>query len=106
VTFTPTAPGTQTGTLKITDSASNSPQIVNLSGNLTSTVITSPGPVASVIPTCLAFTGLVQSDCQQYGQQPAAPQTVTVANTGNGNLNITNVQITGTQASDFSFVKN
>jgi hypothetical protein len=59
-----------------------------------------------VTPTCLAFTGLIQGDCQQYGQQPAAPQNVTVTNTGTGVLNISNVTITGTQASDFSFVNN
>src|SRR5208337_5476183 len=82
VTFTPTAAGTQTGTLTITDSASNSPQTVNLAGNLTTTVVASPGPVATVSPTCLAFTGLTQGDCQQWGNQPAAPQTVTVTNTG------------------------
>ena len=106
VTFTPTAAGTQTGTLKITDSASNSPQTVNLTGNLTSTLITNPGPVASVSPTCLAFSGFTKGDCQQWGSQPAAPQTVTLSNTGNGVLNIASVQITGTQASDFSFVNN
>jgi hypothetical protein len=106
VTFTPTAAGTQTGTLKITDSASNSPQTVNLAGNLTSTVITSPGPVATVTPTCLAFTGLTQSDCQRWGGQPAAPQTVTLSNTGTGVLTIASVQITGAQASDFAMVNN
>jgi len=32
VTFTPTATGTFTGTLKITDNAENSPQTITLSG--------------------------------------------------------------------------
>ncbi len=36
VTFTPTAPGTRTGTLTITDSASTSPQTVSLSAPVTS----------------------------------------------------------------------
>jgi hypothetical protein len=106
VTFTPTAAGTQTGTLTITDSASNSPQTVNLSGNLTGTVVTIPGPVANVSPGCIAFSGFIQADCQQWGVQPATPQTVTLSNTGSGVLNIASVQITGTQASDFSFVNN
>jgi hypothetical protein len=79
---------------------------VGPAGNLTSTVITNPGPVASVSPTCLAFSGFTQGDCQQWGSQPAAPQTVTLSNTGNGVLNIASVQITGTQAYDFSFVNN
>lgn len=33
VTFTPTAPGAQTGTLTIADNAANSPQTIALAGN-------------------------------------------------------------------------
>ena len=106
VTFNPTLPGTQTGTLTITDSACNSPQKVNLAGNLTASTTTAPGPVATVSPTCLAFTGLTGSDCQQWNQQPSAPQVATLSNTGTGILNIASVQITGPQASEFSLTNN
>src|SRR5208283_3574798 len=96
------AAGTQTGTLTITDSACNSPQVVNLAGNLTVSTATAPGPIASLTPTCLNFTGLIQSDCQQWGQQQGAPQVATLTNIGTGILNIASIQLTGAQASDFA----
>jgi hypothetical protein len=102
VTFDPTAAGTQTGTLTITDSACNSPQVVNLAGNLTVSTATAPGPIASLTPTCINFTGLTQSDCWRLNQQPGAPQVATLTNTGTGILNIASIQLTGAQASDFS----
>jgi hypothetical protein len=106
VTFDPTSVGTQTGTLTITDSACNSPQTVNLAGNLTVSTVSAPGPIASLTPTCMNFTGLIQSDCQQWGQQPSAPQVATLTNIGTGILNIASVALTGPQAADFSIVKN
>src|SRR5271165_5957224 len=46
VTFTPTALGSQTGTLTISDSATNSPQTVPLTGNGVIPVTVSPGTLA------------------------------------------------------------
>jgi len=72
VTFTPTASGAQTGTLTITDNASNSPQTVTLSG-------TGLGPVVSLSATSLTFAA--QTVSTQSG-----PQTITLTNTGNAAL--------------------
>ncbi|HUI42437.1 MAG TPA: FG-GAP-like repeat-containing protein [Terriglobia bacterium] len=81
VTFTPTARGTQSGTLTLTDNASDSPQTVSLSG-------TGSGPAASLAPTTLAF-----------GDQPvgstSAPQTITLTNTGDQSLSITAITTSG-----------
>jgi hypothetical protein len=72
VTFSPTAAGTRTGTISITDTASNSPQIVNLSGTGTSTVVT-----VTASPASLTFTS------QAVGSTSAS-KPVTVKNTGTG----------------------
>jgi len=87
VTFTPSASGSRTASVSITDNASGSPQTVSLSG-------TGTAAVASLSPTSLAF-----------GNQPAdmtsSAQTVTLSNTGNAALSITSLALTGTNASDF-----
>jgi hypothetical protein len=72
VTFSPTADGTRTGALSVTDSASGSPQTVSLSG-------TGLVPVASVSPTSLTFGP------QDLGTT-SPPQIVTLTNTGDGPL--------------------
>ena len=66
MTYTPTAPGTVSGTLTINDNASGSPQTVNLSG-------TASG--ASVSPSSLTFSGVA------VGTTSAA-QPVTLTNAG------------------------
>ncbi|PYV13937.1 MAG: hypothetical protein DMG21_19745, partial [Acidobacteria bacterium] len=75
VTFTPTVSGIRTGTLTFTDSDASSPQTVALSGNGTA-------PAVSLSPASLNFGN-------QGATGPA--QTVTLTNTGNGNLNITSI---------------
>ncbi len=71
VTFTPTATGTRTGAISITDQASNSPQSVSLTGTGTS-----GGTVTiTVTPTSETFPA------QTVGTTSAA-KTVTVKNTG------------------------
>ena len=82
VLFTPTASGIRKATVVITDSAPGSPQIVNLTGN-TSTVTLSA--------SSLSFGS------QQVGV-PSAAQAVTVTNSGNAILNISNISASG----DFS----
>jgi hypothetical protein len=81
VSFQPTAVGYQTGTLTLTDNASNSPQTVNLNG-------TGLAPVVSLSTTSLSFTG-------QAISTPSAPQTVTLTNTGAGALTPLTITTTG-----------
>ena len=87
VTFTPTASGTRTGTLTINDDAYGSPQIVNLAG----TGSVPSAPIATLNPLSLVFPS------QPLGTS-SAPQSVTLTNTGNSTLNITNIQLTGDYA--------
>ncbi|HEY6292158.1 MAG TPA: FG-GAP-like repeat-containing protein, partial [Terriglobia bacterium] len=77
VTFTPTAAGSQTGTIAITDNASGSPQKITLTG-------TGNGPAASVSPTTVNFGS------QPVGSTSTA-QVVTLTNTGNQNLSVTKI---------------
>jgi hypothetical protein len=79
VTFNPTAPGTQTGTLTITDNAPGSPQTVTLTG-------TGVGPVVSLSPP-MTFSQLVGTT--------SSSQTVTLTNTGNASLTFTAISLTG-----------
>ncbi|HXM63383.1 MAG TPA: FG-GAP-like repeat-containing protein [Terriglobales bacterium] len=81
VTFTPTAGGSRTASLSITDSAPGSPQSVSLSG-------TGLGPVANLNPNQLTFAS------QTVGSTSAA-QAVTLTNTGSGPLNITSIAASG-----------
>jgi hypothetical protein len=86
VTFSPTATGTRTGTLSITDNATSppSPQTVALTGTATA-------PSVSVTPSTIAFP-------PQYVGTSGLPQSVTVMNNGNAPLSITGVT---TSATDF-----
>jgi sugar lactone lactonase YvrE len=80
VTFAPTAPGTQTGTITITDNAFGSPQTVSLGG-------TGVGPVVS-LPAPPTFPS------EPVGTTSPA-QTVTLTNTGNANLTFTAIGASG-----------
>jgi hypothetical protein len=88
VTFTPSASGSRTASLSITDNASGSPQTVGLCGTATPALV-------SLSPTSLAF-----------GNQPvdmtSTAQTVTLSNTSSAALSITSLALTGTNASDFA----
>jgi hypothetical protein len=81
VTFTPTAAGTRNGSILIQDDAAGSPHVINLSGDGTIAVV-------SLIPSSLSFSAT------PVGGSSGA-QTVTLANTGNAALSISNIQITG-----------
>jgi hypothetical protein len=85
VKFKPTASGTRTAALSISDNASGSPQKVSLSGL---------GTTAKLSPTSLSFgsTGLGTT---------SLPKTVTLTNVGKTALTITGIVISGTNASDF-----
>ena len=86
VSFKPTAKGTRTGTLTITDNAAGSPQTVSLTGT---------GTVVELSPSRLNFGS------QKVGTT-SPPQTVTVTNTGSTALNMTGVGITGTDFGEFA----
>lgn len=78
VTFTPTQPVAETATLTITDNASNSPQVVSLSG------IGAIRPIV-VFPIQLNFGGVT------VGQSTTLP--VTLANAGNAKLTIQQIAV-------------
>jgi hypothetical protein len=88
VRFTPSASGSRTASLSITDNASGSPQTVSLSG-------TGALALASLSPTSLAFGN------QSVGTTSTA-QTLTLSNTGNAALSITSLALAGSNASDFA----
>ncbi len=77
VTFTPTTTGTRTGSISITDQATNSPQMVKLTGTgKAPTVIVTPSPTSETFAA------------QAIGTTSAA-KTITVKNTGTGSTPIT-----------------
>jgi hypothetical protein len=82
VTFTPSAAGTRTATLTITDSASNSPQSVSLTG----TGIL--GPLVTLSPISISFPS-------QYVGTSGLPINVTLTNSGGQPLTISSVQAGG-----------
>ena len=90
VVFTPTAAGTRTGTLTLTDSASNSPQKVSLTGTGAGST-----PAFTVSPSSLTFAS------QNVGTSSAAQQ-VNVVNSTSAAVSITSIAATG----DFSQTNN
>src|SRR5439155_21922743 len=78
VKFTPTAGGARTGTVRVTDSASNSPQTTSLSGTGTT------APAVSLAPASPSFGN-------QLLNTTSAAQTVTLTNTGSASLTITSI---------------
>jgi hypothetical protein len=88
VTFTPSARGSRTASLSITDNASGSPQTVSLSG-------TGAAALVSLSSTSLAFG-------KQPVGTPSTARTLTLSNTGNTTLGITSLALAGTNASDFA----
>src|SRR5207249_1810839 len=87
VTFTPTAIGSRSATLTVTDNASNSPQTAGVSG------------------TGASLPGLSPSPVPDFGNQnvgtPSAAKAVTLSNPGSTALSITSIGFTGTNPGDF-----
>jgi hypothetical protein len=81
VTFTPTASGSRSGSLLIQDDASGSTHSITLQG-------IGFGPGVALTPANLAFSGV------SIGSS-SAPQAVTLTNTGNASLTISNFRISG-----------
>ncbi len=92
VTFTPTAAGTRTANVSITDNATGSPQTVSLTG----TGATAGGnPAVTLSPTSLTFAS-------QTVNTTSAAQSVTLTNSGSAALSLTSVAITGTNSTEFA----
>ena len=90
VTFTPSADGSRSASLKITDNAPGSPQSVALSGSGTTT----SAPVVSLSPTSLSFGN-------QQVNTTSAVRTVTLTYNGNAALTIHSIELSGSQSGDF-----
>ncbi len=95
VTFKPTASGTRTAAVTITDNAgnvANATQTVSLTG-------TGAGlPAAALSPASLTFT-------DQNVSTSSAAQTVTLSNSGTGPLTIASIALGGTNPGDYSITK-
>jgi len=85
VTFHPTAAGSRTGSVKITDNASGSPQAVSLAG---------VGTAVKLAPSSLNFAG------QKVGTTSAA-KVVTLTNVGSTTLTITGITLNGAHPADY-----
>src|SRR5208282_3469046 len=81
VTFTPSAMGARGGSLWINDDASDSPQLITLSG-------TAIAPAVTLSSTALTFAN------QVLGTTSPA-QTVTLGNTGNEDLSVSSIVASG-----------
>jgi len=88
VTFKPSATGTRTASVNVSDNASGSPQSVALSGTGTS-------PAVTLNPTSLTFAS-------QTVKTNSAAQSVTLTDSGTAPLTISSIGITGTNSGDFA----
>src|SRR6202011_3313358 len=87
VTFSPTTAGKKTGTVTITDSATNSPQTITLTGN-------GQLPV-TVTPLTLSF-GTVNVGTT------TASKTVSITNNQKASLSINSISFTGAHPGDYA----
>lgn len=92
VIFKPSAPGDRAASLLMTDDANFSPQSVTLKG-------VGSAPLIAFNPKPLTFVD------QAIGTV-SAPANLTITNTGNGELRITNMAFAGANAGDFAFAPN
>ncbi|MGH8271314.1 MAG: beta strand repeat-containing protein, partial [Gammaproteobacteria bacterium] len=91
VSFTPSAPGADNGTLAVTSNASSSPDTVALTG-------TGTAPAVSLNPAALDFGSLAVGTS-------SAVETLTVMNSGNAVLDFNGAaSVTGADAGDFAIV--
>ncbi len=88
VTFKPTATGTRSGSLVVSDNGVGGGQTATLSG-------TGTAPVVTLSPTSLTFANQLLNTTSQ-GQK------VTLTNTGNGALTVTSLSISGTNSTEFT----
>ena len=89
VVFTPAGQGSRIGTVTITDDASTTPHVVDLTGQGTV-------PQDALSASSLTFGN------QGVSTQSITPQSVTLQNIGSGTLYITSIAIDGVDPGDFS----
>lgn len=94
VTFKPTAAGTRTTTLDLSDSAMNSPQKVTIRGSATTVTAT-----VSLSATSFSFGTYVVGTT-------AGPESLSVTNSGTTTLSITSVTFSGGNSGDFTQTNN
>lgn len=94
VTFSPAAAGTRVATLTLTASGVATPVSIALTG--TSVNATTP-PIAKVTPTSLNFRNVTVG-------KTSSKRTVTLSNTGGGQLAVGAVGLSGANAADYSIV--
>jgi probable HAF family extracellular repeat protein len=90
VRFKPTASGTRTAALSVSDSAAGTPQTVSLTG---------VGTTAKLSPTSLNFGSITSGSV-------SAAKSVTLTNVGSSTLSISAVAITGTNTLEFNETSN
>lgn len=90
--FAPTVTGALTASVVLTDSDTNSPQSITLSG-------TGVQPLVSLSSASLAYGSTTLNT-------PSELQSVTLTNSGTSALAITSIAVTGTNASEFVFANN
>jgi len=95
ITFKPTAAGIRTGTIVITDSAPGSPRTITLSG----TGVAAAAPGVNLTPTSLTFAS------QALGSTSLA-QNINLTNSGEANLSITGITVTGANPGDYAQTNN
>ena len=95
ITFTPSATGTRSSTLAITDTASTTARNIALSG----IGISSAVPEVNLFPTSLTFA-------TQAEGTTSAPQNINLTNSGTANLTFSPVTITGNDPGDFKETNN
>jgi len=83
VTFTPTASGSRSGAVTVTDGAIGSPHLVGLTGTGVA-----PSAGVTLTPASLSFLSIPVGTS-------SAVQTITLANTGNAALSIGSIRVTG-----------
>jgi Abnormal spindle-like microcephaly-assoc'd, ASPM-SPD-2-Hydin/Protein of unknown function (DUF1573) len=88
VKFAPTAAGTDTGSISVVSNATGSPLAISLNGTAT----TAPSGQLTVSPSTVNFGSVVDGS--------NSSKTITLTNTGNAALQITNVGATGTGFSE------
>ena len=96
VSFKPTTVGTRSASLQITDSASDSPQTVTISGEGSASgapTVSSPSPAAVLSPTSLAFANLPVTIS-------SLAQKVTLTNAGTFALSISSIAVSGANSGD------
>ncbi len=95
VTFKPTAAGPLAGTIMITDSAPGSPRTITLSG----TGVPAAAPGVTLNPTALTFAS------QGLGSTSPA-QNINLTNSGESNLTISGITVTGANPANYAQTNN